>query len=320
MPSDEQEHDSASDSHDRFEDLIRAALRVLPESKLFPRPGSILAYIEGNATEEQSAEVQSALADSSEFQRLFLDIADTIHALSAPEANRLFEHMTVPALPLVKAHILSRKGLRLRRRSKSTLDRLTDLFSLRLFVPIGAAAAIAILAFTMVPGLRFWRQSATLSKITELDPSYFAGGVERGGSPLVKDTVAPTADQAAFAEFRRCISLDPASGAPSFRQHDVPLAERYSRRVVLTLIDTGTGEKRVCSALVPTADQIGAEGPIEAWLIRLPSLDVWHCALRADSIRVQLSLGPETRGCVVFTYPVESGYRSTAGNAFEIKQ
>jgi hypothetical protein len=291
--------------------LVRAAARREHDQVAWPRPDSVLAYLGGQETDAQRAEIQDTLAHSPAFRRFLIDTAGDVEVIAAPEMVEKFNAVPVPR------HLLngeSDAGETFAMRFRSWLSRL---FRPPVLAPVLAVTAVIAIAIITDPLGVFRPQPQALAVYKEVDPGWFVRTTDKGpGGEVETQAAAASAFDAAMASMPACIQYD----IPSNRFEMAPTAssaalDAHGRGLVLKLRDDAGNQLARLTAPIPTE---GIDN-VEAWIIAPPDMRLWHVAMPSDAADVpwQAGVSTGTVGCVTFTYRTDDGYRATPCQVFK---
>jgi hypothetical protein len=91
--------DADIDDASGFDTLLVSAVKCLPDQSTRPTTSALLAYLAGNPSAAQIAEVQDALIHSASFRREFTEIAKEYEFLTSATAAQLFDEASSDAPP-----------------------------------------------------------------------------------------------------------------------------------------------------------------------------------------------------------------------------
>ena len=308
------DHTDKEDRTDELLDrLIRAAALRTPQDFTWPPDETILAYIQGRATEPQRETIQRAAARSSEFRRFLVDTTAQLSAAMSEDAIETFDAVRIPS----HLNRTDDAGGRL------SLGRLRKWFEqIRrplVLVPVltGAAAVVVMLSYDPI-GL-FTPRSSTFAQYAELDRSLFVRLSVRGGTAADSTPVAaPSAYEAALSTLRASIVFDIGTGTYTLKAGTLTVPSTASSRTwTLRIVDeTGSEIGRISS---PAAqDDQRADSVAEAWVLVPPSLILWHLTVPNDSLDIKWPLERPARGCATFTHKTDSGYIAAPAQIFQL--
>jgi hypothetical protein len=309
-------NDTLHTDHERPHDellnrLVRAAARREHDDLVWPRADAVLAYLDGQANDDQREEIQSTLAHSPAFRRFLIDTAGDVAAITAPDSIDAYDTVSVPR------HLRTGQSDRSHTLATRVRGWLSRLFRPPVLAPALAIAAVIAIAIITDPLGIFRPQPQMLAIYQEVDPGRFVSTDTRGDSGEVSPpTAAPSAFEAAVTAMANCVSLDILNDR--FEMHPPehglrPDAE--GRAIVLGLRDETGRDLVELAAQVPS----GISSNVEAWIIVPPDMSLWHMAMPSDAFDAQWQTRTTegTRGCVTFTYRTDDGYRATPCQVFE---
>jgi len=234
-----------------------------------PSDEAIAAYLEGRATDEQSAEVQEALARSRGFREELVHLGE----LADPSARRAFDEVRVP------------KPRAERRPAPIPLPRTRSVRTWG-WLGAGALAAAAAIAVSLTGGPTELRDPRWLPGPRVVAEQFEASPLR--GSPG-SETVPATPDEAAVLAFLKVVSFD-GSAFTTHPAEDAP-DPGWGRRMEIGFRD-GQGEERAryVTAVPEEATDVALV------LLDLPSLQTRRLPLLDDAVRVPL---PDPRSTTV---------------------
>lgn len=291
---------SGPDPDDR---VIDEALREMGQRALEPeeRPSrdAVLAYLHGTADERQRKEIQRALAASREFREELAALARSFEEIERPAAD---EHDRAAHPDTVSPQIAHDA-----RRGRMAWPR-------AIWIPVAAAAAVALLLLTQVGR---WRTPPEDPPLIEwglvesaLPPSTFEPMVLRRAE--VEPAPHPEAIGAAVESFRtriewrdgRLVLLDEVSSAPD---PDERVSEGAGTSMLISVLDLDGRPHRILQSAVPAEHQ-----PVQAWLMTYPGLDLYSAPLGADTLGMPMADLPSDGLVVVtITHRGPRGYRAS---------
>lgn len=307
---------------DKFLDLlIKKATQDTSVSLKLPDTRTILAYIDGVATDEQVSQVQSALSDYPEFRSMIVELKNQSEVLGDPAAAGRFDSVEVPSLEKVNKHISSGLLDGFFRWIKSFGERVDQFISARVLVPATAAATIAVMALILLPS---GPALIKMKRAQDIESYHFAMGSVKGTDAELPTTSIPSASEAAVAEFKNIISYDIDSKMFLFSEDYGMIDSSISNSIIIRLVDDN--EKPIDSLQLRISDQElkNMDETTELWLLIIDSSDsftLWHERIGLKSTDVlniewKIEWG---KGAFAVTYQQGDTYRSVRGVPFQIE-
>ena len=297
--------------------LIRETLRLSPDSGDWPEETAILAYLNHEATQEQTEKVQTALAKSSSFRRALVDLSFAEEMLQSPSLREAFDRLPESEL--------SKVGAALRTPDRATRSGLSSLVS-RFFDWLGeltprvvlVPAVVVVAAALLLVGPSTFLPSAgpQLERQARLLMSRFMLGAERG-TAIDNQQLYASPDSAAYQAFFTYVKYDRTTGDYAVTPDVGPQVHGALQQMRLQVLSPeGRQLLEAVAAVDPSVSVDDAEP--QAWFLSLDSLDTWR--LPMSSLKEKVEWQPEwgRRICVILVYRTPGGYKASPGREIRL--
>lgn len=322
----------------RLDELIRAC-RGGEKAAGFVRPSgdAITAYLLGTATDDQKRAVNKALIHSKEFRREILEMSTDIEVLASMDLTPSEEDsQQVPVPSREEFEKQHKQDSPILSKLKVFWERLVEFRIPQLYVPALATATVLILvAIQTTLYLTHKKPQAELERVKkvevkgiahtlkwslipkQLDRGYLSSNVPRSAeSKSGKNPAYSDPQEAASMEFGNLVKYE--KGLFLFKPAvKKPEPISLSRSIVLRLVDSSGSLIQEFPAYVPVT-RAGSSEPVTAWLLGLPSTNLYTVEMTSDTLNVLWTRGLDAKGCVTFTYFDGKKYRAVMGFTFDL--
>ena len=313
-------NDKKISSDDILKSLIRLARQNSDEDFIRPDDETIAAYLDGIATDAQKQVMEKALIASSDFRKEIRDMANDIDIIEQKDYSQPIESRKEPETPKYENFVSkTKKSVRKNEERTSLLVQISEIFQNRM-VPVYAIAAVAfiIIIVLLIPFLSHKDSFSRWSLVENNYPkNYLTSNKTRSGVGVISKNIYESAFEAAVSEFRFLLY---------YRKGDLLLRPRVSfinvdstlRPICVTFIGKADKSPENFISYVPRSTRNDVDS-LEAWLLTLPSRNIYKLNLLSDSTAVIWDNSFGLSGCITITFYDRSGFRAVMGNTFEIE-
>ncbi len=325
-----------SNEDKQIDKLIKVAREGHQAGFVRPSDASIEAWILGSATDAQKDEVSQALIASAAFRRELLSVARDLESLTEAEVLEEFGKAEAPESVSLGAFLASAgadggtkksfwsslKGLIVpkgfgRRVRESLLPRSRRLGTQVAAASLVAATLLVVFMMQMDNNGRFTESGLAISDwvaVSQMDAGSFVPNITRtpgGEEEAVSRYQTPA--EAAQAEFIRLVSYEDGEylfdttnvstvPAGTFRHLQLHLLDEFGD----TIMEYGTSISAAPMAKLS----------VRVWALAIPSRILRSFDMVSDTACAVWSQGFGSRGCLTFTYEIDSAYSAAKGAVF----